>query len=115
MPAIELVHGSRAQPGRHEGCSHAAVVNWAAVAQLHALIYPGRGDGAGGVLRVRSHHRFRNRGTDYVSESGMKWMSGGTKRQCDRALGVLPPALLLRLVPLALDVKVILTPPCKFH
>jgi hypothetical protein len=35
---------------------------------------------------VRSRCRFRNRGTEYVSESGMKWMGGGTKRQCDRAL-----------------------------
>ena len=33
--------------------------------------------------RVRSHCRLR--GTDYLSESGMKWMSGNTKRQCDRA------------------------------
>jgi hypothetical protein len=36
--------------------------------------------------RVRSHCRFGNRGTEYVSESVMKRMSGGTKRQCDRAL-----------------------------
>ena len=28
----------------------------------------------------RSHCRFRNRGIEYISESGMKWMSGGTKR-----------------------------------
>ena len=28
--------------------------------------------------RVRSHCRFRKRGTDYVGESGIKWMSGGT-------------------------------------
>ena len=34
----------------------------------------------------RSHCRFRNRGTEYVSKSGMKWMSGGAKRQCGRAL-----------------------------
>jgi hypothetical protein len=34
---------------------------------------------------VRSHCRFRNRGTDYLSEPGMKRMSSGTKRQCDRA------------------------------
>jgi hypothetical protein len=33
--------------------------------------------------RVWSHCRFR---TGYVRESGMKWMSGGAKRQCDRAL-----------------------------
>jgi hypothetical protein len=30
-------------------------------------------------LRVRSHCRFRNNGTDYVRESGMKWMSVSTK------------------------------------
>ena len=35
--------------------------------------------------RVRSHCRFRHRGTEYVSESGIKWMSGSTKRQRDRA------------------------------
>jgi hypothetical protein len=40
----------------------------------------------GGPGRARSHCRFRNRGTEYVSESSMKWMSGGTKRQCDRTL-----------------------------
>jgi hypothetical protein len=36
--------------------------------------------------RVRSHCRFRHGCTEYVSESGVKWMGGGTKRQCDRAL-----------------------------
>ena len=36
--------------------------------------------------RVRSHCRFRDRGTEYGNKSGIKWMSGGTKRQCDRAL-----------------------------
>ena len=36
--------------------------------------------------RVRPHCRFRNRGTDYISESGIKWMGGSTKRQCARAL-----------------------------
>ena len=36
--------------------------------------------------RVRSHCRFRNRGTEYFSYSGIKWMSSSTKRQCDRAL-----------------------------
>jgi hypothetical protein len=35
--------------------------------------------------RVRSYCRFRKRGTEYVSESGIKRMSGGAKRQCDRA------------------------------
>ena len=39
---------------------------------------------------VRSHCRFRNRGTEYVSEPGMKWMNDSTKRECDRALA--PPA-----------------------
>jgi hypothetical protein len=38
------------------------------------------------LRRVRSHCRFRNRGTEYVTESGMKWMSGGAKRQCGRVL-----------------------------
>jgi hypothetical protein len=37
------------------------------------------------VPGVRSHCRFRSRGTEYVRESGMKWMSGGAKRQCGRA------------------------------
>ena len=33
---------------------------------------------------VRSHRRVRNRGTEYVSESGIKWMSGSTKRRALR-------------------------------
>jgi hypothetical protein len=36
--------------------------------------------------RVRSHCRFRNRDTNYFSESVIKRVSGSTKRQCDRAL-----------------------------
>ena len=36
--------------------------------------------------RVRPHRRFRNRGTESLSECGMEWMSAGAKRQCDRAL-----------------------------
>jgi hypothetical protein len=43
--------------------------------------------GAGGEPRVRSPCRFRNRGTEYVSESCIKWMRSRTKRQCNRALG----------------------------
>ena len=43
------------------------------------------------VPRVRSYCHFRNRYTEYVSYSGMKWMSGGAKRQCDRALAALSP------------------------
>jgi len=34
----------------------------------------------------RSHCRFRNRGTDFLSESGITRVSGSAKRQCDRAL-----------------------------
>jgi hypothetical protein len=30
-----------------------------------------------------SHRRFRNRGTEYVSDYGMKWMSGSTKQPPD--------------------------------
>jgi hypothetical protein len=40
------------------------------------------------VPRVRSHCRFRKRGIDYLGESGIKQMSGITKRQCDRTLGI---------------------------
>ena len=39
-----------------------------------------------GRARVRSHCRFRNRGTEYVRTFVMEWMGGGTSRQCDRAL-----------------------------
>ena len=42
--------------------------------------------GPGTRPRVRSHCRFRNRGTEYVSEYGIKWTRGSLKRQCDRAL-----------------------------
>ena len=40
-----------------------------------------------GRARVRSHCRFIHRGTESIRKSGMMWMSGGAKRQCDRALG----------------------------
>lgn len=40
----------------------------------------------GGLTRVRSHSRFRHRGTESRSASGMKRMSGGTKRQYGRTL-----------------------------
>jgi hypothetical protein len=40
--------------------------------------------------RVRSHCRFRNRGTEYVRDFGIKWMSSSTKRRCDRALARTP-------------------------
>jgi hypothetical protein len=46
-----------------------------------------------GAARARSHYRFRKSGTDYFCESSMKWMSGGAKRQCDRALGAAPGRL----------------------
>ena len=35
------------------------------------------------AYRVRPHRRFRDRGTEHVSKSGMKRMSGGAKRPCD--------------------------------
>jgi hypothetical protein len=48
------------------------------------------------AFRARSHCRFRDRGTEYVSEHGMEWMRGSTKRRRDRALAeqrpVPPPA-----------------------
>jgi hypothetical protein len=40
---------------------------------------------------VWSYRRFRNRGTEYISESGIKWIMGSTKRQCTRAQ--VPPLL----------------------
>ena len=50
-----------------------------------------------GAPRVRSHHcRFRNRGTDSLSEFGIKWMGGSTKRQCGRTLGALYGQRVLR-------------------
>jgi hypothetical protein len=51
---------------------------------------------AGVLPRVRSHCRFRKRGTEYASESGMNWTSGGAKRECDRALA-LPQRVLVEL------------------
>jgi hypothetical protein len=52
---------------------------------------------AGGVLRLRLGLGFGRIVTSEieapnVSESGMKWMSGSTKRQCDRALAEARPA-----------------------
>jgi hypothetical protein len=41
---------------------------------------------ASGAPRVRSHGRFRKRGTESRSESGAKWMSAGAERQCGRVL-----------------------------
>ena len=35
--------------------------------------------------RVRSHCRFRNRGTEYVGNSGVKWMGSNIKRPCNRS------------------------------
>jgi hypothetical protein len=40
----------------------------------------------GSQTRARSHCRFRSRGIEYVRKSGMKRMSGGAKRRCNRAL-----------------------------
>ena len=89
-----------------------------------------------GTPRVRSHYRFRNRSTEYSSVSGIKWMSGSTKRHCDRALSTRTAtaascaphralhAPALRQHPgfpgpahapstLGVDVKVIQPPPCN--
>ena len=80
---------------------NSAIQNRFTVETLRALNRPGRartvlgrrelhlvprGLKAGLKAGPRSQFRFRNRGTDYFSESGMKWVSVGTKRQCDRAL-----------------------------
>ena len=40
-----------------------------------------------GGPRVWSHCRFRDRCTEYVRKTSIKWMSGSTKRHCDRARG----------------------------
>ena len=42
------------------------------------------------AARVQSHGRFRNRGTEYVSDSSAKWMSSSKRRQCDQALCAAP-------------------------
>ena len=37
--------------------------------------------------RVRSHCRLQNnRGIEYLRKSGIKWMNGSAKRQCDQTL-----------------------------
>ena len=41
------------------------------------------------VPRVRSHRRFRNRGADYLSETGAQRVGGCTMRRRDRARAVL--------------------------
>jgi hypothetical protein len=51
-----------------------------------AAVRARRSPGLRALGRVRSHCRFRYRGNQYVSESCMKSVSGGAKRQCDRAL-----------------------------
>jgi hypothetical protein len=49
------------------------------------------GGGLQSVARARSHCRFGKRDTDSLSESSVKWISGGAKRQCDRTLCVAQP------------------------
>ena len=49
------------------------------------------------VPGARSRCRFINRGTEYISESGVKRMRGRTERQYDRALAV--PVLEAAVVP----------------
>ena len=40
-----------------------------------------------GACGARARCRFRNRGTNSLSESGVEWMNGRTKFECDRTLG----------------------------
>jgi hypothetical protein len=47
--------------------------------------------GLRGATRGRSHCHFRNRGTEYLHESVIKWMRGGAQQQCERTLGALGP------------------------
>jgi hypothetical protein len=56
--------------------------------QRQLLLRAGQARAGGEVPRVRPHFRFRNRGIEYLSESGMKWMNGSAKQQCGRALAV---------------------------
>jgi hypothetical protein len=44
------------------------------------------GSAAGALSRGRWHCRFRYSDTSSVSKSGIIWMSGSPKRQCNRAL-----------------------------
>ena len=71
-PPPRLSSSSAAEPTSSPAASG---VNTAAAAPPAGRSSPG----------VRSPCHFRNRGTDYTSESGIKRMSGGAKRQCDRA------------------------------
>jgi hypothetical protein len=48
---------------------------------------PGQGSRSETTMRPNP---FRNRGTEFVSESGIKWMGGNTKWQCDQNLLVAP-------------------------
>ena len=74
---VSLVMLSREYAGAHERLRMASLPM--ASLQLEVL-NPSAAPG------VRSHGRFRNSGPAYHSGSGVKWMmSGGTKRQCDRA------------------------------
>ena len=52
------------------------------VASVVDLVPPGPAPALRTACRVRSHCRFINRGTEFVRDSGIKWMSGSTKRQC---------------------------------
>ena len=49
--------------------------------------------------------RFRNRGIEYVSKPGMRWMRGRTERQRDRACIDLGPQRRCALVPEAVHLK----------
>jgi hypothetical protein len=89
VPAVRAAAAAHAGPAV-EGAEQQLLAQLAALDAASA----GSGNGSGaaaasqtGAPRVRSDCRFGSRGTDYFSEYDMKWISGGTKRQCDRALG----------------------------
>ena len=84
--ATALASAGVVEPGaiEHGSVGFGGVRTW-----LSAIEPAARAAPAGGV---RSRCRFRNRGTDSLSEYGMKWMSGGTRRQCDRTLSAGPAA-----------------------
>ena len=68
-------------PNKHEGGMNngfGALAPPGAEGLAEALVVAGAAAGAGAgrlAPRVRSHCRFKNRDTEYVSDFGIKWMS----------------------------------------
>jgi hypothetical protein len=89
---LHQLREAAARPAARRGACHGSAGGYRAVPPgVPARRRPVPVDeGRAGILkalaRVRSHCRFRNRGTEYVSESGVKRMNGSRKRQCERAL-----------------------------